>query len=339
MYHKGAGIAGREGKYMVVKNRALYIFKYLWDNTDEEHPATTADILAYLQTLGVATARKTVAADVEELQQSGFDIVRNRSRQNEFFIGSRYLEVHELKMLIDAVQAAKFISIQKTMELIKTLSSLTSPTHGYELQRNLFVEGKAKTSNEKVYYVLDALHTAIREEKTVSFQYTMYDADKKKVLKHDGQKYILSPYNLVWCNDAYYVIGFSESHGKIIKFRVDRIYTPTVSEHAYRKKPSNYNIADFCRKVFSMYNGKLYTVELKCANGLMKEIVDRFGEDVPTRRFDDTSFIATVEVSVSPTFYAWIFTYGNNIQILSPDAVRQGYIEHLKSTLDKQQDP
>ena len=88
-----------------------------------------------------------------------------------------------------------------------------------------------------------------------------------------------------------------------------------------------------------MYNGKLYTVELKCANGLMKEIVDRFGEDVPTRRFDDTSFIATVEVSVSPTFYAWIFTYGNNIQILSPDAVRQGYIEHLKSTLDKQQDP
>ncbi len=104
---------------MVVKNRALYIFKYLWDNTDEEHPATTADILAYLQTLGVATARKTVAADVEELQQSGFDIVRNRSRQNEFFIGSRYLEVHELKMLIDAVQAAKFISIQKTMELIK----------------------------------------------------------------------------------------------------------------------------------------------------------------------------------------------------------------------------
>lgn len=97
---------------MVVKNRVLYICKYIRDNTDEEHSSTKADILAYLQTLGVTTARKTVAADVEELQQGGFDIVRNRSRQNDFFIGSRYLEVHELKMLIDAVQAAKFIFIQ-----------------------------------------------------------------------------------------------------------------------------------------------------------------------------------------------------------------------------------
>jgi len=53
-----------------------------------------------------------------------------------------------------------------------------------------------------------------------------------------------------------------------------------------------------------MYNEKPYMVELKCANELMNEIIDRFGEDVSTRRFDDTSFIVTAEVSVSPTFYA-----------------------------------
>ena len=38
---------------MVDKNRPLYIFKYLWDNTDEDHPAIINDILAHLETNGI----------------------------------------------------------------------------------------------------------------------------------------------------------------------------------------------------------------------------------------------------------------------------------------------
>lgn len=71
---------------MINKSRALYIFKYLWDHTDEEHPATTADIIQYLASIGISTTRKTVAEDAAELQNSGFDVICNRSRQNEFFI-------------------------------------------------------------------------------------------------------------------------------------------------------------------------------------------------------------------------------------------------------------
>mgnify|MGYP001708325948 CR=1 FL=1 len=117
-------------KIMVNKNRALYIFKYLWDHTDEEHPATTADIIAYLASLGISTTRKTVAEDAAELQNSGFDVICNRSRQNEFFIGSRHLELAELKLLVDAVQAAKFISPKKSKELIGKVTELASPYQG-----------------------------------------------------------------------------------------------------------------------------------------------------------------------------------------------------------------
>ena len=92
---------------MVNKNRPLHIFKYLWDHTDEAHPATTSDIIEHLSSIGIATTRKTVAEDVAELQNSGFDVISSRSRQNEYFIGSRYLELAELKLLVDAVQAAK----------------------------------------------------------------------------------------------------------------------------------------------------------------------------------------------------------------------------------------
>ena len=62
----------------------------------------------------------------------------------------------------------------------------------------------------------------------------------------------------------------------------------------------------------------------------MKAIIDRFGADVPTRIADCAHFITTVEVSVSPTFYAWVFTYGGKIQIISPEPVRREYSERLK---------
>lgn len=34
---------------MADKNRPLHILKYLWDHTDEEHPAIITDILAHLE--------------------------------------------------------------------------------------------------------------------------------------------------------------------------------------------------------------------------------------------------------------------------------------------------
>lgn len=320
---------------MVNKNRALYIFRYLWDNTDEDHPATTADIINHLASLGISTTRKTIAEDVSELQNSGFDVISNRSRQNEYFIGSRYLDLAELKMLVDAVQAAKFISPKKSNELIGKITALASPHQSDELRRNLFVDGKVKTSNETVYYSVDALHTAIQNETAVSFKYIEYTAEKKKAYKHGGQVYILSPYDLVWCNDGYYVFGWSESHGKVVKFRVDRMAKLNQTDKPYHPKPEDYDIVAFCRKVFSMYDGEPCTVELKCENALMKTVIDRFGEDVQTTRLETGYFKATVEISVSPTFYSWVFTFGGQIKILSPDKVKREYAELLKTALDK----
>lgn len=317
------------------KDRTIYILKYLWENTDEDNPVTTNDIIDHLSALGITTTRKTVTEDIAELQSLGIDIICNRSRQNKYFIGTRHLELAELKLLVDAVQAARFISPKKSMELIEKLSELASPNQGELLKRRLLVDEKPKTENDKVFYSVDTLYKAIQTENTVSFKYIKYTAEKKKKYKHNGQIYILSPYDMVWCNDAYYVFGWSESHGKVVKFRVDRMYRPTLAEAAYRSKPSDYNISSFCRKVFSMYDGQHCTVELRCENSIMKDIIDRFGEDVQTEPYDYRHFTATAEVSVSPTFFAWVFTYGEKIEILSPQAAREEYAERLKTALNQ----
>lgn len=182
---------------MAEKNRPLYVLKYLLDNTDEDHPAIITDILAYLETIGIHANRKTVASDLLELQDSGYDVICNMSRQNKYFIGSRSLELAELKTVVDAVQAAKFISPNKSLSLIDKLMTLASPYQAEELKRRLYVEGKVKTSNESVYYTVDLLHHAINHGKSVEFQYIGYTADKEKILKHDGAIYHFSPYDMV----------------------------------------------------------------------------------------------------------------------------------------------
>ena len=237
---------------MADKNRPLHILKYLWDHTDEEHPAIITDILAHLESCGIHTNRKTVASDLVDLQDSGFDIVCNKSRQNQYFIGSRTLELAELKMIVDAVQAAKFISESKSVALIEKISALASPHQAEQLKRRLYVEGKAKTTNEAVNYTVDLLQSAIQSESAVEFQYTEYTARKKKELKHDGYLYRFSPYDLVWNNDCYYIFGWSQKHSKIAKFRVDRMHQPKMSAIAYHPRPEDYDISDYCERVFMM---------------------------------------------------------------------------------------
>ena len=313
------------------KNRPLHIFKYIWDKTDEAHPVTITEILSHLQSVGINTNRKTVAADIWALQDSGFDVVCNKGRFNQYFIGTRYLEPPEIKLLVDAVSAARFISHNKSTELIKKLSEIAGPYQNETLTRKLYVDSSAKTTNELVYYIVDLLHNAIHAEQRLRFRYYEYTADKQKVFKHNGQVYEFSPYDLIWNNDSYYVFGWSESHGKVIKFRVDRMEMPKISRKAFRAKPSDYTITEYRKQVFSMYDGKLCTVKLLCENGMMKAIVDRFGESVQTKRHDEYSFTAEAEVSASPTFYSWVFTYRNRIKIIAPTEIAAEYQQMLRA--------
>ena len=314
---------------MADKNRAIYIQKYLMDHTDEEHPAVIREILTYLEGRGILTNRKTVAGDLRHLQDSGFDVICNRSRQNQYFIGSRNLELAELKLIIDAVQAAKFISQTKT----ERISGLASPYQAEELIRKLYVEGKEKTTNEGVLYTVDLLHYAINHEKAVEFQYFGYTADKEKTLKHGGCIYRFSPYDLVWDNDRYYVFGWSKRHEKIVKFRVDRMIDIKESAMEYHRQPEGYDIEAYCNQVFLMYDGEQCAIQLLCENGMMNTIVDRFGNEVKTRRIDDQHFLAEAEVYLSPTFYSWIFAYEGAIAIASPQAIVDEYKSRLEEAI------
>jgi len=317
------------------KSRILSILRYLETQTDEAHPVSIADIITHLKGLGITASRKTVSADIEQLIDAGVDVVCVAGRRYEYFIGDRHFELPELKLLVDAVQAFKLISPKKSGILIGKLASLTSVYHAEELNRQLYLEKQVKPNNEKIYITIDLLYTAINTGKKVQFKYYEYTRDKKKIYKHDRQVYIFSPYGLIWNNDHYYTAGYSESHGRLITFRVDRIAVPELTDIPAVPRPEGFDMTQYTTSVFRMYDGPVRAVTLKCVNTLMKTIVDRFGEDVDTKPIDDKHFYAHVSVSVSPTFFGWVFSFGGGIEITAPADVSEDYRSQARLAAEK----
>ena len=312
---------------MEAKPRILCLLKILEQRTDEDHPLSTNELIEILKDeYDISTYRTTISKDIASLQAFGVDVVTIHSTQCKYFIGDRKFELPELKLLIDAVESSKFITEKKSKALIEKIHLLTSTGQVEKLKRNNYVASRVKPDNEQIYYIVDAINDAINTGKKISFQYYEYTGLKKKALKNNGETYTLSPYHLVWNDDYYYVVGYSEKHEKIVSFRVDRIAAkPAVLDADMIPAPDDFDLAEFTKSVFYMFGGEPVQVDLRCDNSLMKTMVDRFGEDVTTLAYDMTSFRILTEVAASPTFFGWVFGFGGKVEILGPETLREQY--------------
>ena len=69
----------------IMKRRLLLVQKLLYENTDEQHPLTTFEILDYLLEQGILTNRKTLKGDIDLMVECGMDIVTVQSKPNRYF--------------------------------------------------------------------------------------------------------------------------------------------------------------------------------------------------------------------------------------------------------------
>ena len=312
-------------------NRTLLIFKYLWETTDESHPASLADISAFLKRHEITADPRTLRKDIEQLTEFGVDIVKDRRVQNLYHVATRQLEAPEVKLLIDAVQSARFITPRKSKALVKRLSSFVAPGDTALLKRHLYIDSRSKATNESIYLNVDRIQTAITERKKISFCYFDYSPSKERVLRHGGQVYSVSPFAMLWNNDTYYLVGFHDYRQQVAKFRVDRIVQMEVTDETAVKKPKGFDVSEFFTQEFSMLNGKTCCITLLCENTLMNSIIDRFGEDVSTQVVDESHFSVEVTVNLSSNFYGWVFASGGKMRITAPQEAVDGFQRMLEN--------
>ncbi len=317
------------------KLRPLCLLKILYEKTDADHPLSTNELIALMESqYGLYVYRTTIAADVEQLKKFGIDIQAVKMASNQYYIDNRLFSLSELKLLIDAVESSKFITEKKSKELAGKLISLASENKASELKRNLCIEGRIKPVNEQIYNIVDVLNEAINQGKKVAFQYFQYNVKKEQKLRHGGEVYTFSPYTLVWNGDYYYVIGFSDKHQNIGSFRVDRIFNqPKILRENAVPRPKDFDEAKYIKTMFRMYNKDPQTVELICDNDLMDTIIDKFGCDVKTYAYNMSAFKAEIEVAASHVFYSWIFGFGGKVRINAPESVKEEYREMVLSAM------
>lgn len=302
------------------KLKLLYLMKILMEKTDDSHIITMPEILKALESYGVTAERKSIYSDMEYLRVYGIDVI---GENGNYHVGSRFFELPELKLLVDSIQSAKFITAKKSHELIKKLESLASEYEAVQLNRQVYVSERVKTDNESIYYNVDKIHTAIGENSRITFRYFRWNVDKEMELRHDGALYDVSPWALTWADENYYMIAYDSREEKIKHFRVDKMLNLTVTYEPREGREcfEGFDMAVYSKKMFGMFGGEEEIVQLECENSLAGVIIDRFGREVSLMKTDDAHFVARVRVAVSRQFIAWVISLGAGARIIGPEPV------------------
>ena len=315
------------------KLRPIYIYHILKERTDENHFLTTSQLCTILQEeYDISAHRTTIKSDIDVLQQAGIGIQVVRSSQNQYNYIDRDFDVAELKLLIDAVQSAKFLTKAKSDDLIKKIVSLGGVNAAHELNRNLVVCGRNKKENEQIFIIVDSINAAINNKKKIKFQKVEYNIKKERMLHNKGEYYIFSPYSLIWDGDYYYVVGYSEKYKSIGSHRIDRIYQrPEILNEIAYPEPKGFDINRYVNILFHMYDSPRKTVELICSNEIIDAIIDRFGTGVEIFAYDQENFRIIEEVPVGKLFFNWIFGFEGKVRIKAPEDVKAQYQKQLKN--------
>lgn len=315
------------------KIKLLKLLDMLRHETDEQHPLSTTQICTKLGNMGIVCDRRTLPRDIATLNDQGYEIMSVMIGHDKcYYVEDRSFSIPELKILIDAVQAASFITDKKTVELVEKIASLGGTHRAEILKSNMVCFNTRKHSNEHIYYNVDTLERAIQNNKKVIFYYYNLDENGNKVYRRDHHHYVVEPIALVFNEDNYYLISYSARHDGTANYRVDRMEEVDVIEEDICEKAISLrdSVSGYTEQAFKMYGGEAVEVVLEFNDALIGAVHDKFGEEIKMVRTGEHTITCAVRVQISPTFWGWLFQFGKQMTVLSPDGVIQEYKQRLQ---------
>lgn len=320
-------------KSSMQKLKLLYIYTMLMEKTDENHPMTVKDMISELAKYNINAERKSIYDDIELLRDVyGLDIIMVKGKSFGYYIGSRPFELAELKLMVDSVQSAKFMTSKKSLSLISKIEQLASHHDAQLLRRQVYVTNRVKAANENIYYNVDRIHEAIARNRQITFKYFEWTMDKTKKYRKDGQLYTENPISLTWDDENYYLITYKPKYNSFTHYRVDKMENISIIDENRIMPDEEFNPAEYSKKVFSMFGGEEEFVSVEFDHSLAGVVIDRFGMDVPMHRTGDDKFVANLRVAVSRQFLSWIIGFGSKAKIISPYSVAEKLFKLINET-------
>lgn len=321
--------------------KLLYLRKILHERTDDGHRLNAEQLVEALEQYGISAERKSIYQDIDRLAEFGEDILRFKGRTAGFALGAREFELAELRLLVDIISSSRFLTPGKSQKLIRKVERLTSRYEAAALDRQVHVAGRVRADNEAIFYNIDALHAAMAAGEQVSFRYfkwTLAPAGGfRKTYRHDGARYAVSPWALIWDNLNYYLAAYDAQAGEIRHYRVDKMEDISRLPRAREGKEAYdaHHAAADQPALFGMFNGQVQTVTLRALPAFADVLRDRFGDELHPLRQPDGSFTAAVRVVVSPQFFGWIAGLDGGVWITAPEAVAQDFRARMQALSQK----
>ncbi|MBP1758919.1 MAG: hypothetical protein H6Q61_1168 [Firmicutes bacterium] len=316
------------------RQKVMAVYQILARESDRQHPVSLPTLIERLEAKGIPAERKSLYRDMDALREAGLPLAFRAGAEGGWYLEGRGFEPAEVKMLVDIVQAARFLTPRKSRELIDKLAGLLSRHDGETVRRQVSLDNRTKTENEAIYENVDHLHEAISAGRDVRFRYTAYNLRKEKVLRHGGWWYRVSPRALLWDHENYYLAAYDYRHQELRHYRVDKIQELALAAGGAGCTPEeDFDEAQHVRQHFGMYRGQTHTLQLRCEASLVGVILDRFGLETELIPDGEQAFICRVEVALSPQFWGWLFALSPEVELQGPLWAVQLYKQRLRDAL------
>ncbi|MBT2215217.1 WYL domain-containing protein [Virgibacillus dakarensis] len=316
--------------------RLLKIKEVLFNETDDFHELGIDELQERLKEImnDATYDSRTIKRDLQTLDDMDFEIVRNTGKFGKTFFShqARLFETYQLRLIIDAVLSARFITTNEKKQLINKVKQLTSKHTAKTLPEPILFSQSANTNYELVKLNIDCVHRAIAERKVLTYQYGKFNVNKEFVYHRDGAIYHVAPYALIWQNDYYYLIGLFQETDEIRHYRLDRIRNISITEQTFTKK--DFQLNDYVNQSFHMFAGDEIWIKVRFHMNLVNVVLDRFGHEADIKQIDEDYFVLTTKAKLSDGLLNWILTWGHQAKVLSPDYL----VERVKDKIRQMQD-
>lgn len=321
------------------KNRVLALYKILTAYTDEQHQISMQDILVHMDAEGYYCSEDSILRYIKQLRNElGVDVISGRGRNARYFIGNRLLEKEEMKLIIDSVNASNFIEKSIATKMIDKLKSTMSLYDAEELDRSVLGINIAKAENKKILYNVNLIQEALSKGVQISFDYMVWDRNKKLVKKSD-RRYNMNPWALIWANDRYYLHGYDvkEKDGVLSErnYRVDKLDNIKLSDipRAGKSQFRIFNANTYVSRRMGMFSGKEQVITVRIPDTLVGPFIDQFGKRITISEYTEGMLLVTFNAVASVILLGWLLGL-QYVEVLEPQSVRNAMTVLIKQNME-----
>ena len=196
----------------------------------------------------------------------------------------------------------------------------------------------AKAENKKILYNVNLIQEALSKGVQISFDYMVWDRNKKLVKKSD-RRYNMNPWALIWANDRYYLHGYDvkEKDGVLSErnYRVDKLDNIKLSDipRAGKSQFRIFNANTYVSRRMGMFSGKEQVITVRIPDTLVGPFIDQFGKRITISEYTEGMLLVTFNAVASVILLGWLLGL-QYVEVLEPQSVRNAMTDLIKQNME-----